>query len=79
VSPFQQILSPATSLLRSKPTGAGEAPASIIGRTCAFDAKNREFFEGEKVITAYAVRDKNFFKNLPILQKLPTDLIENSV
>jgi hypothetical protein len=58
--------------------GAGEAPASIIGWTCAFDAKNRIFFGGEKAVTAYVVRNKNFFKNLPIFQKLPTDLIENT-
>jgi hypothetical protein len=50
--------------------------ASIIGRTCAFDAKNRRFFESKKFVTTYGERSKNFFKNLLILQKLPTDLIE---
>ena len=49
---------------------------SIIGRTCAFESKNRIFFGDEKVVTAYAVRDKKNFKNLTNLQKLPTDLIE---
>jgi hypothetical protein len=34
------------------------------------------FFERRKLVSAYAVRGKKFFKNLPILQKLPTDLVE---
>jgi hypothetical protein len=56
--------------------GAGEAPVSIIGRTCVFLSKKQSFFERRKFVSAYEERGKKFFRNLPILQKLPTDLIE---
>jgi hypothetical protein len=50
--------------------------ASINGRTCAFDAKILYFSGVRFWLSRCRVRNRNFFKNLPILQKLPTDLIE---
>ncbi len=34
----------------------------LVGRTCAFGAKNRVFFEGNKFVTIYTERSKKILK-----------------
>jgi hypothetical protein len=37
---------------------------STVGGTCAFDAKNWEFFEGRRFVTIYTERGKKNFEKL---------------
>ena len=43
---------------------------SLLGRTCAYWAKNRVFFGGEKLVSAYVERDKKIRKNLQKFVKI---------
>jgi len=52
---------------------------SIIGRTCTFDAKKKDFLAIALKLSRYSKRNKKKFQNWDFLLGVPAHLVENSV